>query len=64
MNKRRKIIEIYVTEDKEQDTTTFDFERLEDTKEANFMMKRLTLMFAASTSMKENENLEICKESE
>lgn len=59
---KRKIIEIYVTEDKENDTTTFDFDRLEDTKEANFMMKRLSLMFA--TTIKEDENLEICKGNE
>ncbi len=59
---KRKIIEIYVTEDKENDTTTFDFDRLEDTKEANFMMKRLSLMFAAN--IKEDENLEICNENE
>ena len=62
MNKRRKIIEIYVTENKEGDTTTFNFERLEDTKEANFMMKKISLMFAAS--MKEDESLEICKGNE
>ena len=62
MNKRRKIIEIYVTENKEEDTTTFNFERLEDTKEANFMMKKISLMFAAS--MKEDESLEICKGNE
>jgi hypothetical protein len=59
---KRKIIEIYVTEDKENDTTTFDFDRLEDTKEANFMMKRLSLMFA--TNIKEDENLEICNGNE
>jgi hypothetical protein len=59
---KRKIIEIYVTEDKENDTTTFNFDRLEDTKEANFMMKRLSLMFAAN--IKEDENLEICKGNE
>lgn len=59
---KRKIIEIYVTEDKENDTTTFNFDKLEDTKEANFMMKRLALMFA--TTIKEDENLEICKGNE
>ena len=40
----------------------YDFDRLEDTKEANFMMKRLSLMFAAN--IKEDENLEICNGNE
>lgn len=56
---KRKIIEIYVTEDKENDTTTFNFNRLEDTKEANFMMKKIALMFATTKS--DNEELEICE---
>ena len=43
----RKIIEIYVTEDKEEGTTSFNFKSLEDTAEANYMMKLLTDIFAA-----------------
>lgn len=48
MNKtdeKRKIIEIYVTENKEDDTISFDFEKVEDTEIANSTMKGLLMMF-------------------
>ena len=44
MAKKRKIIEIYVTENEEDNTVTFDFERCEDTEIANATMKRLLMM--------------------
>ena len=45
----RKIIEIYVTEDKEEGTTSFNFKSLEDSAEANYMMNLyiLYLIFKA-----------------
>lgn len=51
----RKIIEIYVTEDKEEGTTRFNFKSLEDTAEANYMMKLLTDIFAAIYKGKKTE---------
>ena len=51
----RKIIEIYVTEDKEEGTTSFNFKSLEDSAEANYMMKLLTDIFAAIYKGKETE---------
>lgn len=44
MNEKRKIIEIYVTENKEEDCVTFDFNKCEDTKIANYTMKGLLMM--------------------
>ena len=46
MTKKRKIIEIYVTEDEEDDTVSFNFERCENTEIANETMKGLCMMFA------------------
>lgn len=43
---KRKIIEIYVTENEEDDTVSFNFERCEDTEIANETMKGLCMMFA------------------
>ena len=42
---RRKIIEIYVTENKEKDSISFEFEKMEDTEVANVTMKGLLMMF-------------------
>lgn len=42
---KRKIIEIYVNENEEKGTSSYIFENLEDTKEANYMMKMLTEIF-------------------
>jgi len=53
--KERKIIEIYVTEDKGEGTTSFNFKSLEDTAEANYMMKLLTDIFATIYKGKEAE---------
>ena len=51
----RKIIEIYVTEDKEEGTTSFNFKSLEDSAEANYMMKLLTDIFATIYKSTETE---------
>ena len=51
----RKIVEIYVTEDKKEGTTSFNFKSLEDTAEANYMMKLLTDIFVAIYKDKETE---------
>lgn len=45
MDEKRKIIEIYVIENKEEDIATFEFERCEDTEIANTTMKGLLMMF-------------------
>lgn len=42
---KRKIIEIYVTENEKEDTATFDLEKVEDSKIANIMMGSLVMMF-------------------
>lgn len=59
MNKsnKRKIIEIYVTENKEEDTVSFDFEKVEDTEIANATMKDLVMMFASQKD--EDDKLEV-----
>ena len=54
----RKIIEIYVTEDKKEGTTSFNFKSLEDTAESNYMMKLLTDIFAAIYKGEETETEE------
>lgn len=43
-DKKRKIIEIYVTENKETDSISFEFEKMEDTEVANSTMKVLLMM--------------------
>jgi len=40
MENERKIIEIYVTEEND-DTSSFDVRRCEDTEVANFMMRKI-----------------------
>ena len=51
---RRKIIEIYVTENEEEDSISFEFERCEDSEIANDTMKGLCMM-VASWKDKEDE---------
>ncbi len=46
MEDRRKIIEIYVTENEDKDTTSFEFEKIEDSDVANSTMKMLAYMFS------------------
>lgn len=45
-NKKRKIIEIYVTENKDIDNILFEFEKIEDTEAANAIMNKLLMMFS------------------
>lgn len=44
MKEKRKIIEIYVTENEEKDSASFEFEKCEDTEIANYTMKGLLMM--------------------
>lgn len=60
MENKRKIIEIYVTENEEEDITSFEFERIEDSDIANSTMKMLAYMF--SKYKNKDDNLEICGE--
>lgn len=46
MKDKRKIIEIFVTEDDENDEVHYDFERCEDTEIANATMKGLLMIFS------------------
>lgn len=43
---KRKIIEIYVTENKEENTTSFEFIKTEDSELANETLKVLMFIFA------------------
>ena len=43
---KRKIIEIYVTENKEENTTSFEFIKTEDSGLANETLKGLMFIFA------------------
>ena len=43
---KRKIIEIYVTENKEENTTSFEFIKTEDSGLANKTLKGLMFIFA------------------
>lgn len=45
-DEKRKIIEIYVTENKETDSISFEFEKMEDTEVANATMKGLLMIFS------------------
>lgn len=45
-DEKRKIIEIYVTENEETDSVSFEFEKMEDTEVANATMKGLLMIFA------------------
>ena len=54
---RRKIIEIYVTENKEEESISFEFEKVEDTEIANSTMKGLMMIFA--TYKDEEDELEV-----
>ena len=44
-DEKRKIIEIYVTENKETDSISFEFEKMENTEVANATMKGLLMIF-------------------
>lgn len=43
---KRKIIEIYATEDEENNTISFDFEKVDDSGVANSAMKMLVSVFS------------------
>lgn len=43
---KRKIIEIYATEDEENNTISFDFEKVDDSEAANGVMKMLVSVFS------------------
>lgn len=45
-NKKRKIIEIYVTENKDTGNKLFEFEKIEDTEAANAIMNKILMMFS------------------
>lgn len=45
---KRKIIEIYATEDEENNTISFDFEKVDDSEVANDTMKMIISIFEAS----------------
>lgn len=45
---KRKIIEIYATEDEENNTISFDFEKVDDSEVANGTMKMIISIFEAS----------------
>ncbi|MBQ9657631.1 MAG: hypothetical protein IJV31_02550 [Clostridia bacterium] len=57
MENKRKIIEIYVTENEEEDTTSFEFEKIENSDVANSTMKMLVYMF--SKYKHEDDTLEL-----
>ena len=44
--KKRKIIEIYVTENKEEDTASFEFIKTEDSEIANETLRGLAMIMA------------------
>lgn len=46
VKEKRKIIEVYVTENKKEDSISFEFEKCEDTDIANETLKGLCMMFA------------------
>lgn len=56
-DERRKIIEIYITENEKEDSISFDVEKLEDSEIANYTMKMLMMMFSAYK--KEGDNMEL-----
>lgn len=51
--KKRKIIEIYVTENKEEDTASFEFIKTEDSELANETLKGLVMIMA---NLKDDED--------
>ena len=56
-DKKRKIIEIYITENKEEDSISFDVEKVEHTEIADCTMKMLLHCF--SKYQKEDDELEV-----
>ena len=60
---KRKIIEIYVEENKENDEVSFDFERIEDTEIANSTMKML-LQVLSCFKNEDDEIVALFEESE
>jgi len=45
-DEKRKIIEVYITENDEENTVSFEFKKKEDTEIANSTMKALLMMFS------------------
>jgi len=45
-DEKRKIIEVYITENDEENTVSFEFEKKEDTEIANSTMKASLMMFS------------------
>lgn len=56
-SKKRKIIEVYVTENKKEHTTSFEFIKTEDSKIANATIKGLAMMFTSQKD--EDDELEV-----
>lgn len=54
---KRKIIEIYVEENTEEDTVSFEFKKVENTEIANMTMKGLIMMFGSQKS--DEDELEV-----
>lgn len=54
---KRKIIEIYVEENTEEDTVSFEFKKVENTEIANMTMKGLIMMFESQKS--DEDELEV-----
>ncbi len=57
MENKRKIIEIYVTENKKEGTTSFEFEKVEDSEIADLTLKGLLMIF--SKYKEEDDELEV-----
>lgn len=55
---KRKIIEVYAVENKEEDTAEFQLVKTEDTKLANETMKGLAMMLAAFGNPEDTLELE------
>lgn len=54
---KRKIIEIYVEENTEEDTVSFEFKKVENTEIANMTMKGSIMMFESQKS--DEDELEV-----
>lgn len=45
-DEKRKIIEVYITENDEENTVSFNFQKTEDSEIANSTMKALLMVFS------------------
>lgn len=46
VDEKRKIIEVYITENDEENTVSFEFKKTEETEIANSTMKALLMVFS------------------